>query len=189
MAKICDICGGKIKFRSFRCQDGTICKKCYPIVSNRFTSIITGKTITELRQIYEKNAAPIDLGEDGFQVTRKVGTVLLLDEQRKKFCIPSNWNITKSYTRPEVFSYSQLVGYKLVTEPSMQPEELAVLFGDKKSNVVIKHLAVCLRLTDGSIRELTIIPSAVRASSYAFQKSYQIAMNLFPELDMICENP
>lgn len=34
MAGNCDICGEKLGFRKFHCQDGVVCKKCYAVVSN-----------------------------------------------------------------------------------------------------------------------------------------------------------
>lgn len=85
MAGNCDICGEKLGFRKFHCQDGVVCKKCYAVVSNGFTETITKKTLAELKKTYEANAVPIDLGEDGFVVTRKIQSLLLIDEQNKNF--------------------------------------------------------------------------------------------------------
>ena len=84
MSRTCDICGGKIGLKAFHCQDGKICKRCYQIVSNNFTSTIIQKSLSELRAIYDQNAAPIDLGDDGFQITAKVDNVLLIDEKKWK---------------------------------------------------------------------------------------------------------
>lgn len=188
MAKSCDICGGKIGWKAFHCQDGRLCKKCYCVVSNHFTAIITHHTLQELRALYEKNTASIELGEDGFQTTRKIGTVLLLDEGRKKFCIPSNRSITKTYARPEVFSYDELCGYKLMTDPALPPEKLAGIAADRNSMAVVRKLWIRLRLANDNTKDLVIVPSPVRCSSYAFRKSYQIAMDVFREFDDIYQS-
>ena len=109
MAGNCDICGEKLGFRKFHCQDGVVCKKCYAVVSNGFTETITKKTLAELKKTYEANAVPIDLGEDGFVVTRKIQSLLLIDEQNKKFCISGNPTVSKEYSRPEIYHYEDLI--------------------------------------------------------------------------------
>ena len=48
MAGNCDLCGEKLGFRKFHCQDGVVCKKCYAIVSNGFSETIAKKTLAEL---------------------------------------------------------------------------------------------------------------------------------------------
>ena len=50
MAGNCDICGEKLGFRKFHCQDVVVCKKCYAVVSNGFTETITKKTLAELKK-------------------------------------------------------------------------------------------------------------------------------------------
>ena len=109
MAGNCDICGEKLGFRKFHCQDGVVCKKCYAVVSNGFTETITKKTLAELKKTYEANAVPLDLGEDGFVVTRKIQSLLLIDEQNKKFCISGNPTVSKEYSRPEIYHYEDLI--------------------------------------------------------------------------------
>lgn len=174
MAGTCDICGGKIGFlNSFHCQDGTICKNCYRIVSNNYTSTITKSSLLELKKVYIKNAPPVDLGEDGFQPTKKIGTFLLLDEDRRKFCLLSNRNLTKEYTRPEVYRYEDLTSFQVVSEPSFTMEELDRLSKDKSGNTVVGKLAVRLRLKGAGIRDIMIIPTPVRASSFAFRQTYR----------------
>ena len=133
MAGNCDICGEKLGFRKFHCQDGVVCKKCYAVVSNGFTETITKKTLAELKKTYEANAVPIDLGEDGFVVTRKIQSLLLIDEQNKKFCISGNPTVSKEYSRPEIYHYEDLMGYMLICEPELTPEELVHLKEDKKT--------------------------------------------------------
>lgn len=188
MARICDICGGTIGFKAFHCLDGMLCKNCYRIVSNQFTTTITGSTLLDLKMTYIKNAAPIDLGSGGFRITKKIGTFLFLDEQHKKFCIPSNQKITGQYTRPKIYRFGELSSYKLVADPPMPPEKLATLSENKRNSVIVKKLCVRLRMKNGNTRDVVVIPSPVRSSSYAFRKSYQIAMDLLRDLDYINHN-
>lgn len=54
-SKKCDLCGAQTGFRSFRCQDGVICKNCYLIVSSGYTETIAKRTLHELKQIYVRN--------------------------------------------------------------------------------------------------------------------------------------
>ncbi|MDO4313941.1 MAG: DUF4428 domain-containing protein, partial [Eubacteriales bacterium] len=187
MAKKCDICGNKIGFKGFHCQDGIICKQCYSVVSNGFRDTITGKTLSELKKTYEINRVPLRMGEEGFQTSRRVGTLLLIDERNRKFCIPGNPTITKEYGRPEIYRYDELQGYKLVCDPELFPEELTNLKEDKKNMKVIKKLKVRLRVRGTGIRDIAIVSSPVRSSSFAFRQAYQIAMKIIKELDDIYE--
>ena len=181
MAGNCDICGEKLGFRKFHCQDGVVCKKCYAVVSNGFTETITKKTLAELKKTYEANAVPIDLGEDGFVVTRKIQSLLLIDEQNKKFCISGNPTVSKEYSRPEIYHYEDLMGYMLMCEPELTPEE------DKKTVKVIKKLKVRMKIKGVGIKDLVVLASPVRSSTYAFRKSYQVAMDILKELNAIKE--
>lgn len=185
MARICDICGGKIGFKAFHCQDGAICKHCYQIVSNQFTTTITKSTLAELKKTYIKNAQPLDMGEGGFQITRKVGSFLLLDETHRKFCLPSNRAITGQYAKPEIFRYEDLNSYKLLSDPKLPPEQLAVLAVDKHNKAVVKKLVVRLRLTNIGVRDLVILPTPVRTSSFAFRRGYKAAEEVMASLDHI----
>lgn len=187
MAGNCDICGEKLGFRKFRCQDGVVCKKCYAVVSNGFTETITKKTLAELKKTYEANAVPIDLGEDGFVVTRKIQSLLLIDEQNKKFCISGNPTVSKEYSRPEIYHYEDLMGYMLICEPELTPEELVHLKEDKKTVKVIKKLKVRMKIKGVGIKDLVVLASPVRSSTYAFRKSYQVAMDILKELNAIKE--
>lgn len=72
MAGVCDICGGKTGFRNqFRCQDGVICKNCYQIVTNNFSSTITKLTLRELKEVYVKNAVSFVSKQDVMQKIKK----------------------------------------------------------------------------------------------------------------------
>lgn len=185
MAKSCDICGKKIGFKAFHCLDGKLCKECYQLVSNQFTSTITGKTLAELKQLYERNAAPTALGEDGFSVTRKVGTFLLLDEEHKKFALPSNRSITKQYTRMEVFPWSSLKSYSLVSNPKLSAQRLGELPRDTKNAAVVNSLLVRLCFTDGTSADIPVIPTPVRSSSFAWRQGYTVALELTGVLEEI----
>ena len=187
MAGNCDICGEKLGFRKFHCQDGVVCKKCYAVVSNGFTETITKKTLAELKKTYKANAVPIDLGEDGFVVTRKIQSLLLIDEQNKKFCISGNPTVSKEYSRPEIYHYEDLMGYMLICEPELTPEELVHLKEDKKTVKVIKKLKVRMKIKGVGIKDLVVLASPVRSSTYAFGKSYQVAMDILKELNAIKE--
>ena len=187
MAGNCDICGEKLGFRKFHCQDGVVCKKCYAVVSNGFTETITKKTLAELKKTYEANAVPLDLGEDGFVVTRKIQSLLLIDEQNKKFCISGNPTVSKEYSRPEICHYEDLMGYMLMCEPELTPEELVHLKEDKKTVKVIKKLKVRMKIKGVGIKDLVVLASPVRSSTYAFRKSYQVAMDILKELNAIKE--
>lgn len=184
--KTCDICGAKTGFfNKFRCQDGVICKNCYKIVSNNFANTITQKTLADLKRTYIKNAQPLDMGEGGFQTTRKIGAFLLLDEKNRKFCILNNQKMTGQNTRPEIFSYNALKSFQLISEPRFSTEQLSAMAAEKGGTAVIQKLSVRLFLKGASTRDITVIPSPVRSNSFAFRKGYKMAEEILDCLSHI----
>lgn len=180
MSKSCDICGAKAGlFNAFRCQDGVVCKRCYRIVSNNYATTISGMTLLELKKNYIKNAQPVDMGEGGFQTTRKIGAFLLLDEKKRKFCILNNQKMTGENTRPEIYPYAVFESAQIISEPNFSAEQLSALAEDKSNSSVIRKLAVQLHLKGIGTREIVIVPTPVRASSFAFRQAYKVAKEVF----------
>lgn len=126
------------------------------------------------------------MGQDGFLTTRKVGTFLLLDEEHWKFYLPSNRGITGQYSQPEVFSYEALQGYKLVSAPQISPEQLATLSKEKKQSVVVRSLTIQLRISGVGVKEIVVILTPVRTSSFAFRRAYRTAQELMNALESLC---
>lgn len=184
--KTCDICGGKLGFlNSFRCQDGVICKNCYRIVSGNYASTITGLTLAELKKLYIRNAPPLDLGPDGFQATRKVSSLLLVDEKRHKFCILNNRKRCGNAARPEVFSQEELKSFHMNMEPAYSPEELKKMMADKNSGQTVRSLSVRITLKSGIVHTIPLFSSPIRISTYAFRQSYKLAQELLDALGSV----
>ncbi len=179
MSGTCDICGGKTGlFNTFHCQDGTICKNCYKIVSGNYADTVAGRTLVELKRLYIRNAEPLDLGEAGFLATRRVSSYLLLDDRSRQLCIPNNRKLTRRNTRPEIFPYDALKGFALVSEPaypSLPPDR----------DAVVDRLAVRLELEGIGRREIVIIPTPVRTSGFAFRQGLKIANAIMDSLASI----
>lgn len=186
MAGVCDICGGKIGFRNtFRCQDGVICKNCYRIVSNNFSSTITKSTLLDLKKNYIRNAQPLDIGADGFQTTKKLGSFLLLDEKNHKFCLLSNRNLTKKYSRPEIYRYEELEAVALVSQPDFTEQKLEALTRERHGKTVVEKLTVRIHLKNGQVRDIVVIPTPVRAGGFAFRQSYRAANEILQVFQQI----
>lgn len=49
---ICDICGAVTGRKKFRCRDGVLCKDCYQIVTNNFSSTVADKSLKDLKMTY-----------------------------------------------------------------------------------------------------------------------------------------
>lgn len=178
----CDICGGKTGlFHTFRCRDGKLCKKCYQIASGNYASTISGLTLTEVKKRYIRNAQPLDMGEDGFQTTKKIGAFLLLDEKNQKFCVLSNSKLTGGNggaSSPKIFLYHNLLSIQLVSNPPFPPDSLTSLASAKDSATVIRRLAVRLSLRDAQTHDIVVIPTPVRTSSFAFRRGLKYAMEI-----------
>ena len=65
--------------------------------------------------------------------------------------------------------------------------ELVHLKEDKKTVKVIKKLKVRMKIKGVGIKDLVVLASPVRSSTYAFRKSYQVAMDILKELNAIKE--
>ena len=79
------------------------------------------------------------------------------------------------------------MGYMLICEHELTPEELVHLKEDKKTVKVIKKLKVRMKIKGVGIKDLVVLASPVRSSTYAFRKSYQVAMDILKELNAIKE--
>lgn len=178
MAGICELCGKTIGFKAFRCTDGKICKNCYEIVSNHFTDTITKATLTELKERYEENSRPLDLGEDGFQISYKVGTFLLLDEKNKKFCVLSNRAVTGNYARPEIFSYEALEGYEFIVSPGMTMEECLGLTSPRFQKQMIKDMRIRLKIRGTDGKDLVLLPGTVKVGGPAYRQACKYAREI-----------
>lgn len=178
MAGICDICGKSTGLRAFRCTDGKVCGDCYRIVSNHFTSTITGSALAELKERYAKNTIPLDLGEHGFHISYKIGTFLLLDEQNQKFCILSNRAVTGVYSRPEIFSCDALEEYEFLCEPEATLEEFLMLTAKRRSKTVIKNLWIRLKIRGSKDRDLVLLPGSAKASGPACRQAGKYAKEI-----------
>lgn len=187
MSKTCDLCGVKTGlFGSFRCQDGVVCKQCYRIVSRQYAETISGMTLLELKKRYVQNAQPLDLGGDGFQPTRRIGSYLLLDETGGKLCLLNNQKLSGGNGRPEIYPCAALESVRLRSEPELSPERLSALAGEKRGGLTVQKLAVRLRLKDVGTREIVVIPTPVRTSSFAFRQAWKVAGELLDCLTPLC---
>lgn len=102
----CLICDKKIGLFKFKSQDGFVCKTCYQIVSQNFTQIIRDKTATDLKESYRirvESKAEID-----FEISRRIGQIVLLDDERQKICFPNHRRFTIDNRQPEYHDYSSL---------------------------------------------------------------------------------
>lgn len=178
MGRVCGICGGQIGWKAFRCIDGAVCKDCYRIVSNHYTTAITKMTLEELKQSYQRNSRPIELGKDGFHATRKIGTFLLVDDERKKFCILSSWRLSGKYAPPEVFPFDELMDFRLVSDPAFTEDQLADFAAARDSKETLRRLSVQLTLKHGASRELIVFHTPIRVSSRAFRQSWKLTEEL-----------
>lgn len=188
MSKNCSICNKKLGWKKFRCVDGVVCADCYKIVSNQYTSKIIDKELWELLEIYNNNLKElnsINLGNDGFFTTKKIGTFLMLDEERKKICIPCNFHITKKFSNVQIIPYKSLKGYKLITEPNISFNELMDFYNNPKKQQIINYMCIRLLLDNSTTQDIVILPKSVRTSSFAFRKGYKIANNILQNLDEI----
>ena len=74
----------------------------------------------------------------------------------------------------------------LACEPSLPPVRLEELAANPRETVVIDRMVVRLRLKNAGVRELIVIPSPVRSSSFAFRRAYRAAGQILRELEEIC---
>lgn len=189
MARTCDLCGGKIGWKAFRCQDGAVCKRCYRIVSGSFAAPITGLTLQELKRRYVRSAQPLDLGPDGFSVTKKVGVFLLLDEERGKFCLPNHQRSAGIPGRPEIYGKAELLSASLSSRPALSREALDALARERREGAVVERLSVELRLREERTREIVVIPTPVRGSSFAFRQGLKTAEEILDQLNHWMNSP
>ncbi|MDY2627546.1 MAG: hypothetical protein SOW08_04405 [Lachnospiraceae bacterium] len=138
-----------------------------------------------MKAAYEQNSQPIDLGEDGFQTTRRIGSFLLMDDRNKKFCILSNQGLTGKYANPEIFRFSNLDRYEVVSDPVFLKGQMAELMAEKAGVKVIRKLLIRLYLVNGETRDIIILPSPVKTSGMAYRQACKMYERISHELQNI----
>lgn len=183
----CAICEKKLRFIKMKFDGGYVCKECYSIVSRNFSETIVKKNYDDIIKIYnsyKENSA--DFGE--FEITRKIADLILFDDNNKLVCLPNNKRLSPKNLHPEIFNFNDIAkcelrqDNKIIEDVSEVTKEIS-----KDKNKAINTLRINIILKDSkmSCKNINIISSPVRASSFAYQKSIEFAKEIVSELNKI----
>ncbi|TDW25517.1 hypothetical protein EDD63_10444 [Breznakia blatticola] len=181
MKVTCEFCREQLKFRKFRFKDGYACKKCYAILTNQFKTTIRNRSKTELYSIYASNKNQSYDPFKEFNVTKKIGNYILIDEDKQRFCVPNNINVVKSSEKPELYDINHCHSFSIETKPKSNLFELEKQMKEKSSKI-INEIAVIFEF-ENQLRKIIILNNSVRISSFAFKKTFDFAKKIKKELD------
>lgn len=180
MSSTCDFCGTNLGFRKLRYKEGYVCKTCYAILSDQFKNTIRNKSKKELFEIYSRYTKESDVEIDTFDITKRVGNYLLIDERHRLVCVPNNRNIVGSGKRPKIYDLNKMKDIKIYSEPQFSNVELKEQI-EKKAATIITKLSVSFQY-DEKLKHINITNNTIRTGSFAFKKSYDFANKVYQEL-------
>lgn len=181
--RTCDACGTRLRLVKFRYQEGYVCRSCYDRASLCGHRIIRGMGREELEQALREGAAGQASGVEFFP-TRRVGDLLLVDDYRGVVCLPNNRRVVGAGHAPVYLRSDEIEASGIRTSPQFSKRALAQLARDKgdRQDVLVSELVVWVRARRaedcGKARTfgIPLIASSVRASSYAFKRTYELAV-------------
>lgn len=182
----CDLCGEKLGLVRFRYRDGFICKRCYALASGSFTSTVRNLSREELEEMYERRKRQLETDGE-FLATKKVGDLVQLDERNGKVCLPHNRRMTGDLASPEFILFRDVRSCGIETVPPMDEGELAEFSSRGDESATITSMLLWIRTADEKgLYEVPILSTPVRATSFAFQQSYGMAVRALGLLDQLC---
>ncbi len=198
MAKTCDICGAPLKLLKFRYAEGLICRDCYDKVTAGTRTIVRQMTRSEIEEAIRQRQDFFD-GLQDFRATLRVGDVLLVDQERKLFCLPHNRRIADGRTSPEIIPWDEVCRVRLVSDPAYTFDELRSL-SKTDPDAVVTHLCIEIyrthqtepsRQTETSKQEepskLCLFTTPVRAKSFAYRQSLALALRAMELLEQVAQ--
>lgn len=172
--KSCDVCGSKLGLMKFRYASGDICKSCYETASRSFTETIRELTLVEIKNRCSSKQEYVTRTED-FEITKRIGNYILIDEVNKKFCVLNNEYRAKEYCLPKFCPLSDVKCCKV----SCIPE------GD-----VVASLGIELFLySQTETQKITFFSSPIRRKSYAFRQTnafFEAVVSYFESNGVAC---
>mgnify|MGYP000688427969 FL=1 len=181
--KTCDVCQKPLGvFNKFRYADGYICKECYKKASNHFAETIVKKNLSEIKELCERYEAT---QTDEFQITRKIGNFLLIDEIHQKICLPNNRMVKKEAALPEFYAIEDIEQCRIEVDPKQSIEALEHK-AERREDGTVNYLKVKLWITGNKkLAEISLISNPVRIKSYAFRQSLQFARKIEQEINRL----
>lgn len=184
MAKTCDICGVPLGLFKFRYAEGLICRNCYDAATAGGRETVRQMTRAELEEAIQARQGALEDVPD-FRANLRVGDVLLVDQERKLFCLPHNRRTDGTNAKPEVIAWDDVRGVRLVSDPAYSTSELKAL-SRASPDVVVRRLCIEIRVAhQAHPSTLCLFTTPVRAKSFAYRQSLALALRAMELLEQV----
>lgn len=191
----CLNCNKEIGFGKYKISDGYICYDCYKLCGYSFKTPIAAKTLSNIKNdIIKQEDYKKQLSE--FTVTKRVGTLIEFDEEKRLWIIPDGFRGSKK--KPRIYSFDDIVEYELledgntITKGGLGRAVVGgVLFGGvgaivggvtggKKSNSVVNSLKIKITINDFQTPAIFInlITTKTKSSSSVYKMAYEQAQQI-----------
>lgn len=217
---ICSNCQKEIGLNRFKIKDGWICPECF-----RFcTHPIINKTILEVQNdilLNKDKKEKLDIANNqkkeeqellkqvnvelfnNFNATKKIGSYIEFDEEKKQWLIPNGFFENKK--KPRVYSFYDIVECELlengdtITKGGLGSAITGGLLfggvgaivggvtGSKKSKSIINSLKIKITVNDfqNPAVFINLISSSTKADSFIYKTFYTIAQQILSTLSLI----
>ncbi|MFT4105243.1 MAG: hypothetical protein QM657_05720 [Lacrimispora sp.] len=145
-----------------------------------------------LEEIQQRVSSYAEASKDlmGFEVTKRIGNYLLIDDKNKRFCILNNRLRSKEYSHPKQFPIEDVKYCRVNCSPELVQNKAD---GDSFNEVpVITGLGIDVFFHSSSnVQHISILSTPVRRKSFAFKRSrafMQAIVEYFEANGVICKN-
>jgi len=172
--KLCDVCGRELGFIKFRYVSGNICKSCYETASRNFTETIRELELGEINRRCSLHSECLKGAED-FELSKRIGNYMLIDEVHKQFCVLSGSDASKTYCLPNFYSLDDVKYCKVSSVP-------------EHGIVTAMGVEVFLH-SQAQTQQITLFSSPIRRRSYAFRRTsafFEAIVSYFESNGVVC---
>lgn len=202
----CAICNNEAGLNRYQIADKKwICPSCFKKCGFNMMTPIKKMTVEDIQAAMRAKEANED-ELNAFNATKKIGSMLHIDENQKKWIIPDGF--TGKVKKAKVYDYSDIVDFELledgesITKGGLGRAAVGgVLFGGvgaivggatgkKKSKPVCTNLKIKITLNDmkNPVVYLNFISSETKKDSLIYKNMYNTAQECLSTLQLICNS-
>ncbi|OFK22424.1 DUF4428 domain-containing protein [Olsenella sp. HMSC062G07] len=186
----CDICGKKLGFRKFKYSTGVICKDCYKLASESYTTTIAEKTFDEVMAAYDRRKSQLE-SDVNFLPTKRVANYLQIDERRELICLPNNRLIgliagdKEGLSAPEYIKWADVYACSIVTTPRLTQSQMRGEGIAKGTTISSLSVEIKTRRPKAS-HVICFLKNKTRVKSFAFRHTFDLAKRCVDMVNQYC---
>lgn len=144
--------------------------------------------------------------ENNFNISKRIGKYLYIDEKNKKWTIPQGLLISR-IVQSKIYNYADILSFELIEDGNSVSKGGigraivgGALFGGigaivggttghkQKQTCSRLQIKITLNSMNSPVEYITLINTEIKKSSYTYKSSFNIAQQILSVLQIICES-